>query len=228
MAPSITLYTFPPSQNAVRAEIALREKGLAFTKVPVDLLSGAHREPPLSDLTPRTQVPTLVYEHRGAPIVVYESIATVRFIDAMHPEPPLMPPPRDPTRLAAALMRIEEFQTKLDPKNIFGSVVFAGKGRDELAPRIEALVKELALWEHYLADRMFLAGDQFTLADIAVFPLLMHFAVLGFPFGERAPNLAGYIDRCQARESVVATGWIDTLHAFVTPRISSKVLADNG
>jgi hypothetical protein len=42
----------------------------------------------------------------------------------MHPEPPLMPSLTEPARRAKALMRIAEFQQKLDPKNIFGSVAF--------------------------------------------------------------------------------------------------------
>ncbi len=43
MLPTIQLYTFPPSQNAVRPEIALREKQLPFEKIAVDLLKGEHR-----------------------------------------------------------------------------------------------------------------------------------------------------------------------------------------
>jgi glutathione S-transferase len=33
MTPKITLYTVPPSQNAVRPELALLEKGVPFEKV---------------------------------------------------------------------------------------------------------------------------------------------------------------------------------------------------
>ena len=39
MAPKITLYSFLPSQNAVRPEIALLEKGIPFEKVQVDLMA---------------------------------------------------------------------------------------------------------------------------------------------------------------------------------------------
>ena len=43
---------------------------------------------------PGGDVPAILYDAKagGEPIVVYESIATIRFIDDMHPEPPLMPP----------------------------------------------------------------------------------------------------------------------------------------
>jgi glutathione S-transferase len=225
MAPKITLYTIRPSQNAIRTELALREKGLDFDRVEVDLFKGEHRQPPMSDLTPRQQVPTLVYDDGDGEIVVYESIATIRFIDDMHPEPPLMPPMSEPRRRAEALMRIAEFQAKLDPRNIFGSVIFGGQDREQLGTRVDDLLGELDRWETYATGRTFLAGDQFTLADIAVFPLLMHFEALGFDYRNRTPALAAYVSSCKARPSVVASGWVDAFTAFVGERGPNKVLA---
>jgi len=225
MTPSITLYSIPPSQNAVRTEIALLEKGLPFEKIPVDLFKGEHRQPPLADLNPRQQVPTLVYDLGGERIVVYESIATIRFLDDMHPEPALMPPVSEPRRRAQAIMRIEEFQAKLDPANLFGSVVFGRQGVAELQPRIDRLRAELEQWESYVAGQTYLAGDQFTLADIAVFPLLMHFEALGFDYPARTPGLAAYIDACKQRSSVQRSGWLDAFAAFVRQRAPEAVLA---
>ncbi len=195
--PRITLYSFAPSQNSVRPELALREKGLEFEKVEVNLLKGEHQRPPLSELTPRGQVPTLVYydgeggtDDGTGEIVVYESIATIRFIDDMHPEPALMPAISEPRRRAQALMRIEEFQAKLDPRNIFGSVVFGRQDRAQLAGRVDELLAEIERWDAYSVGQTFLAGDPFTLAEIAVFPLLMHFEALGYDYPTRTPALA--------------------------------------
>ncbi len=228
MAPNITLYTVAPSQNAIRPEIALLEKGLPFRKVEVDLFQGGNQKPPFSELTPRRQVPTLVYEpaEGEAPIVVYESIATIRFLDDAHPEPPLMPPTSDLRRRAEATMRIEEFQAKLDPVNIFGSVIFRRLGKTELQPRIDALVAELAYWNAYVEGRRFLAGDSFTLADIAVFPLLMHFEAMGFDFAANTPALGAYIAACKERPSVRQTGWLENFAKFVAARAPEPVLAD--
>ena len=113
-----TQLLFPPATDwvfAVRPELAMLEKGLSFDKVIVDLFQGENKKPPFSELAPRGQVPTLVYGAGSDAIIVYESIAIIRFIDDMHPEPPLMPSAQDPRRRAQALMRIEEFQAKLDP-----------------------------------------------------------------------------------------------------------------
>lgn len=226
MAPQITLYSVPPSQNAVRPEIALIEKGLAFDKVALDFVAGEHLKPPLIDLNPRHQVPTLVIESDDGPIVVAESIATIRVIDDLFPDPPLMPPVSEPHRRARAIWRIEEFQAKLDPSNLFGSVVFGRQTREQLAPRIEALGAELVHWERHAEGESYLAGEQFTLADIAVFPLLMHFEAMGFDFATRTPALAAYVARCKQRPSVVATGWLDAFASFVAARAPERVLAD--
>ncbi len=225
MAARITLYTFPPSQNAVRPELALLEKGLAFEKVSVDLFGGEAGRQPLSELTPRAQVPTLVYEDGDDELVIYESIAIIRFIDDVYPDGALMPPVSEPRRRAEALMRIEEFQAKLDPRNIFGSVVFGRQGREQLGEGVDSLLAELQRWDAYTQGRTFLAGDPFTLADIAVFPLLMHFEALGYDFPLNTPSLAGYIDRCKDRPSVQTSGWVECFYEFVRERDPEQVLA---
>jgi glutathione S-transferase len=132
----------------------------------------------------------------------------------------------EPRRRAEALMRIEEFQAKLDAKNIFGSVVFGRQGREQLGKRLDDLCAELPRWDAYAEGRSFLAGEQFTLADIAVFPLLMHFEALGYNYARNTPSLAAYIERCKERPSVQATGWLDSFRDFVGGRGPEQVLAD--
>ena len=143
------------------------------------------------------------------------------------PEPALLPPVSNPQARATALIRMEEFQAKLDPKNIWGSVVFRGKSKEELSDRIEPLKKELLLWESYLGNNAYLAGEQFTLADIAVFPLLIHFESLGYEYQKNTPSLKAYIDRCKQRPSVQKTGWLDNFYEVVKSRNPQQVLADS-
>ena len=70
MSPKITLYTLSFSQNAVRPEIALLEKGLEFDKVSVDLFKGEHQTEAYGAITPRRQVPALVYGEADDAITV--------------------------------------------------------------------------------------------------------------------------------------------------------------
>jgi glutathione S-transferase len=225
MTPKITLYTVAPSQNAVRPELALLEKGVPFEKVHVDLMGGEHKQPAYGEITPRRQVPTLVYGEGNEAIAIYESVAIIQFLDDTHPEPPLMPPVSKPAMRAKALMRIAEFQQKLDSKNIFGSVIFGKQTREQLGARVDALLEELPRWDAYVGDGPFLCGDPFTLADIAVFPLLMHFEALGYDYAKCTPSLWAYMNQCKARPSVVQSGWVETFLAFAREREPSRVLA---
>jgi len=225
MTPKITLYTIAPSQNAVRPEIALLEKGIPFEKVQVDLMAGEHKQPAYGQITPRRQVPTLIYGEGDNAITLYEGVAITQFIDDMHPQPALMPPVSNPAARARALMRLAEFQQKLDPKNVFGSVVFRKQTREQLGDRVDALLEELPRWDAYVGDGPFLCGDQFTLADIAVFPLLMHFEAMGYDYEKHTPSLFAYINNCKARPSVKQTGWLENFYAFVRQFEPGQVLA---
>jgi glutathione S-transferase len=225
MTQKITLYTIPMSQNAVRPELALLEKGVPFEKVQVDLMGGEHKQPPYGEITPRRQVPTLVYGEGDEAITLYESVAIIQFLDDVFPEPPLMPPVGEPAMRATAWMRIAEFQQKLDPKNIFASVTFGKQTREQLGARVDALLEELLRWDAYVGDGPFLCGDQFTLADIAVFPLLMHFEALGYDYATHTPSLSAYMNRCKARPSVVQSGWVETFLAFARGREPGQVLS---
>ncbi|UCD68142.1 MAG: glutathione S-transferase family protein [Betaproteobacteria bacterium] len=225
VTPKITLYTAAPSQNAVRPELALLEKGISFDKIQVDLFGGEHKQPAYGEITPRRQVPTLVYGEGDEAITLYESVAIIQFIDDMCPEPPLMPPVSEPAKRAKALMRLAEFQQKLDPKNIFGSVVFRKQTREQLGERVDALLEELPRWDAYVGNGPFLCGEQFTLADIAVFPLLMHFEAIGYDYSKHTPSLFAYMNQCKMRPSVVQSGWIENFLAFAREREPGQVLA---
>ena len=225
MTPKITLYTIPMSQNAVRPELALLEKGVPFEKVQVDLLGGEHKQPAYGEITPRRQVPALVYGEGDEAITLYESVAIIQFLDDVFPEPPLMPPVSEPAVRAIAWMRIAEFQQKLDSKNIFGSVIFGKQTREQLGARVDALLEELPRWDAYVGDGPFLCGDPFTLADIAVFPLLMHFEALGYDYSKHTPSLSAYMNRCKVRPSVVQSGWVENFLTFARGREPAQVLA---
>ena len=97
---------------------------------------------------------------------------------------------------------------------------------DSLQIQLDALLEELSRWDGYVDEGPFLCGDQFTLADIAVFPLLMHFEAIGYDYAKHTPSLFKYMNQCKARPSVVQSGWIGNFNAFVRDRNPARVLAD--
>ncbi|HEY5280283.1 MAG TPA: glutathione binding-like protein, partial [Pseudolabrys sp.] len=56
-------------------------------------------------------------------------------------------------------------------------------------------------YEQHLASQPYVAGDEYTIADIAAFPWLRNIGLLAVDLGKR-PNLKAWIDRIEARDAV--------------------------
>lgn len=198
---SLTLYAHPYSNNAMRAQLCLDEKGLNYDYVTVDLFKGAHKQPDYLVINPRGQVPALV----DGDACIYESVAIVQYLEHRYPSPALIP--EDPVLMATCFRLVGEFNQKLDPTNIFGSVKFGGKRRAELGERVDKLLAECRRWEGYAGGGPYLAGDQFSIADIVVLPFMgMAIDGLGLPEAD-FPSLHTWYERCKARPSVAKQPW---------------------
>lgn len=92
-APLYRLYWDRGSAN-MAPHALLRELGVPFDLVHVDVASGAHRAPGYTALNPNQRVPTLVH----GDMVLYESAAILLYLCESHPEASLMPLPGDPRR----------------------------------------------------------------------------------------------------------------------------------
>ena len=113
-------------------------------------------------------VPVLVAEDGE---VVYDSPAILEWLEARHPEPPLLP--RDPARRAEVRIFADWFNRvwKRAPNEI------ADHGAtDALAAEMRGAIE---LFEALLAGREYLFGE-FGLADVVAFPFLKY-ASLGLP-----------------------------------------------
>ena len=85
-------------------------------------------------------------------------------------------------------------------------VKFAGKEIEDPRPRqryIDEAVRLLGVIEGRLAGRSYIMGEDYTIADIALWPWLRTingFYEAGKLVGiDRFPNVLAYADRCQAR-----------------------------
>lgn len=194
-------YGHPFSNNAMRAQLALDEKQLDYEYVTVDLFRGEQRSPEYRAITPRGQVPALV----DGDVTLWESTAIVLYLEGRYPEVALVP--KAPRAMALAYRLFAEFNQKLDPTNIFGSVKFRGLRRAELGARIDTLLAECRVWEGYAAAGQYLAGEDYSIADIATLPF---FGVvidgLGLPAAD-FPNLHAWYERCKGRPSVARQPW---------------------
>lgn len=161
------------------------------------------KTPPFVALNPRMMVPILL----DGDVKLYESMAILHYLEDMYTEVPLLPKGR--AERALALTRAHEtpnassaagevvyYLRRTDPDDVDPEYLNAKKG---------ALDKEAALWESYLTGNEFLAGSQFTLADISFFPQLAYCVRLGFVLDGKFPNLSRYYDQLSKRKCFVDT-----------------------
>ncbi|KAG8054019.1 hypothetical protein GUJ93_ZPchr0001g32880 [Zizania palustris] len=161
----------PLSPNVVRVAAALNEKGLDFEIVPVDLTTGAHKQPEFLALNPFGQIPAL----QDGDEVLYESRAISRYIANKYKEDGADLLPAAPASSAAAKLEVwleveshhfypavADLVFQLLIKPLLGGApdpIVVDKNADKLA-------KVLDVYEAHLAENKYLAGDQFTLADV--------------------------------------------------------------
>ena len=96
------LHDFWRSSAAYRVRIVLNLQGVAYITAPVDLPSGEHERDDYHSLNPQGLVPTLQIDGH----VLTQSLAIIDYLDATHPEPPMVSsdPLRRSRTLAQALM----------------------------------------------------------------------------------------------------------------------------
>jgi len=81
------LHSYFNSSTSYRVRIALGLKGLPYDYVPVDIRVQAHRAPDYVARNPSANVPLL----DDGEITLGQSLAIIDYLDALHPEPRLIP-----------------------------------------------------------------------------------------------------------------------------------------
>ena len=87
-----------------------------------------------------------------------------------------------------------------------------------LESKTEAFRKEMSYWEQYLTASKYIAGDEFTLADIALVPQCLFFERQGASFSDY-PKLKAYLSENKVRHPV------STVHAPCTPGLMGRLSA---
>jgi len=168
--------------NPRRVRIFLAEKGIEVPTEQVDIASAENRKDPFLSVNPMAGVPVLELDD-GRHLA--ESVAICRYFEGQKPEPPLMGV--DPVDAAFVemwnrRMEIELFTNIAAP---FRHTHEFFEGRIRQVPEWGEACREIALerlaWlDDVLADREFIAGERFTIADIT--------ALCGIDFG-RVSNI---------------------------------------
>lgn len=190
-----------PAPNPRRVRLFLKAKGLQLDEKMVSLAAREHKGDEVMARNPRGQVPFLELDDGR---VIAETISICRYLDELHPDPPLIG--RDAFERAETDMWIRRVETALGtPVSLFwqhghpytARLVQQIPAMGEAA-RAQALAT-LGWFDGQLAGRDWLAGARFTLADIALLSIVDFAAWIGIAMPADANHLHDWHQRATAR-----------------------------
>ena len=200
------IYDFTQAPNPRRVRVFLAEKGINVPYQQVNLATADNRKPEFMKINPMGTLPVLELDD-GTHIA--ESVAICRYFEETNPEPRLMGV--DPKDKAVVEMwnRRMEFEILMNTAGAFRNTSDFFKGR---IPQVKeygeicraAALKRMEWLDTVLADREFIVGSRYTIADIT--------ALIGIDFGrttgikilENQKNLGRWHQAVSSRPSAKA------------------------
>ena len=199
--------SFGPNPRALR--MFLLEKGLDLPNVTVDLLGAENRRAPYTDRNPGGQLPALELDDGRT---IAETVAIFEYLEEKHPRPALIGTTAEERAETRMWQRRIELKITEHLYNGFrfaeGLALFQPRMRvlPEAADGLKATAKDNLQWlDGLLADKQWVAGDRFTIADIILYCALDFGRGVGQPFDPSLKNVAAWFERITARPSAKAS-----------------------
>ena len=165
------LYDSKLAPNPRRARIFLAEKGISVPTEQIDIAAPQHKTPEYATINPFQRMPALVLDDGT---IITESIAICRYFEMLHPEPPLFGVGPKDSALVEMWNRRAEINFFANVAAVFRHTHPAMKElevpqvpawADANRPRVAWFLEML---DGELANREFIAGDRYTVADITM------------------------------------------------------------
>jgi len=193
------------SPNVQKIFIMLEECGLPYNTILVDVWAGANFTPEFAKINPLQKIPAII-DHDGpagkpytviesGAILIYLAEKTGKFI------------PHDPVKRYDTLQWLMVQMANVGP--MFGQRVhfrrFAPAGNDYGVSRYGTQVMKLYdVYEQRFSAQPYVIGDDYTIADMAVFPWLRNHVLLDIDIGQ-FPAVKAWIDKISERDAVKRT-----------------------
>ncbi len=162
------LYNLAAGMNPLRLRVFLAEKGVDIPMVDLDMAKGENRTPEFLAINPLGTLPVLELDD-GTHLT--ESVAICRYFEELHPEPHLFGTDTLSRAQVEMWNRRAELELFLPAVDAFLHLSDFWKGLRPQVPEYGKLAREraqktMAWFNDELADREFLAGETYTVADI--------------------------------------------------------------
>lgn len=200
---TVTLWDYWRSSAAYRVRIGLNLRGIAYRRVPVDLLSGAHKAPEHLARNPQGLVPALAIDG----LMLTQSLAILEYLEETRG--PLLLPADPPARARvralahAVAMEIHPVCNLSVARHAVaasgGAITMEGWMLHFIPPGLAAIERMLdhpatGLWCH---------GDAPTLADVCLVPQVYNARRWGVPI-DSLPRIAAIAARAEAHPAFAA------------------------
>jgi glutathione S-transferase len=200
------LYSAPsPAPNPRRVLIALAEKGVSIPVLDLSLIKGEHKLPDFVAKNSRAQIPVLELDDGTC---ISESIAICRYLDEIHPNPPLFG--TDALSRATVDMWVRRIELNvMAPVGLFWAHAHPYTARvvrqfPDFGQSNRARWETAATWLNgELAKTEFVGSDVFTIADIATLTTIDFAIWIGLAIPEECAALKDWHVRVSNRSSVV-------------------------
>lgn len=197
------LYSSPQGSNPRRVRMFLIEKGIEIPTEEIDLIKGESRTPEFLKINSLGHAPVLVLNDGT---VITESVAICRYLEELHPEPTLFG--SDPVSRALIDMwirRVESQYTRLCTDAVQHSAPFfktrVVQCSEYAAIQLGEIPNGMAWLDSEIGGRDYIAGDDFSMADIVC--MTAHGMALSLKVepGSDLKNYNAWLARVSERES---------------------------
>jgi glutathione S-transferase len=201
------LYGAPmPAPNPRRVRVFLAEKGIDLTETPLNLRKREHKSEEHRARNSLGQVPTLELDDGET---ISETVAICRYLEELNPAPPLFGATAlEKARVDMWIRRVEFILTQ--PVGNFWrhahpyTAVLLTQYKD-FGESNRATYGAAQKWlDGELAEREFLTGSAFTMADICALSTVDFANWIGLPIDPEWSNVIAWHQRVSARPSALA------------------------
>ncbi len=196
-----------PAPNPRRVRIFAAEKGIDLPTQTVSLMAREHKSAEHLARNPLGQVPVLVLDDGTA---ISETVAICRYLEAIHPEPPLF------GTTALEIAHIEMWIRRTDlvlgapvkaywvNVHPYTASVVPVRFEDYGKAAVPQAMAAMAVFDAALAESQFIAGDSFSMADIVLLSTIDFAAFIGLAMPDELTNLRRWHTEISVRPSASA------------------------
>lgn len=182
----MTLYSTATCPFSHRCRIVLHEKDMDFQVIDVD---PNNIPEDIAVISSHGKVPILVERD----LVLYEANIINEYIDDRFPHPQLMP--AEPVMRARARLLLHRFE-----KELFCHVESLEQGNQKAADKIRIeITNGLTMIAPIFDKQRYMLGDEYTMLDVVIAPLLWRLDHYGIKLPKQAAALLKYAERLFSR-----------------------------